>query len=190
MNLSTRAESHLTHEQLSNLLIADPTVCELDLELPASETDSDAHVAAHLHECAACSHELQQLRQAIGGFRDASVIYAARQPKHLATARPESFGFGRLSLWAATAAAAVVVAIAVPAGIHRQPQQVATPTIAAHAETPAAPQAHTVESDEALLASIDQDLNASIPTSMAPLDNPTPSATNSTLTVTSVAQTK
>ncbi|SNS21322.1 hypothetical protein SAMN05421770_1018 [Granulicella rosea] len=186
MNLQT---DHLTHEQLSNLLIADPTVCDLDL--PASDLDSQA--AAHLHLCAACSLELDGLRQAIGGFREASVAYAARQPQRQAVSRPEKFGFGRVSLWAATAAAAVVVAIAVPAGIHRQ-QPVAPIAVAApetvRTDEPSAQVAHTVESDEALLASIDQDISASIPSSMAPLDNPTPSATNSTPTVTSTAQSK
>jgi len=178
---------HLTHEQIANLLIADPTVCDLDL--PQTASDSDAQMKAHLLECNACIAELAELRQSLAGFREAATMHAASQAQRHTVFVPakKPAGYRQLALWSASAAT-LVVAVSAAFGVHRtQPaanQIPATPVQVAQAQTEAVPPVvpHTVESDEALLASIDQDLSASIPSSMQPLADPTATAEQTTST--------
>ncbi|MGH9596143.1 MAG: hypothetical protein ACRD3K_05045, partial [Edaphobacter sp.] len=69
---------HLTHEQLCDLILADsPLSLEEDFR---NNFGNDADVAhAHLQACPVCSAEVQNLRDSLGHFRDASVSYARRE---------------------------------------------------------------------------------------------------------------
>jgi hypothetical protein len=172
---------HLTHEQLSNLLIADPTVCDLDLPTTASDLDTEAH----LLDCGICAAELDGLRQSLACFREAVTVHAAAQPHglpqtafHLHKAPP--MRYRHLALWSACAAA-LVVAITIPVGVRsaRPQAPIAVPSAVAAPALAAVAPPHTAESDEALLAGIEQDLSSSIPTSMQPLADPLPSAQTS-----------
>jgi hypothetical protein len=155
---------HLTQEQIANLLIADPAC-----------TGPDAN--AHLRSCAVCTTELSGLRQSLGEFRDAVTLHAERQaaPLHrsVAAANLRTMPQNRhVALWLATAAA-LVVAVSAPFGLHlRHPAAMPVAVLHNQAPLPAPAAPHTLESDEALLSSIDQDLSASIPASMEPLADP------------------
>jgi hypothetical protein len=75
-----------------------------------------------------------------------------------------------------TAAAVVFVAALFPLSMHRQ--RPAPPVIRTIATSPL----QTTESDEALLADIDQKLSADVPAPMAPLADPTAATTSTTST--------
>ncbi len=178
MNTFTE-QDHLTHEQISNLLIADPTICDLDL--PQTELDSEAHIVAHLRACEVCSGELMSLRQSLVGFREATTLYSANAPqRRLVPVRRFTATF---ALWTATAAAVLVAGVLMPLNLHKA-HPVATPvqTVAGNAASAqnAVSAKPTTQSDEELIAGIEQDLSASIPSSMQPLEDPIPSSTNST----------
>src|ERR1700724_481641 len=137
---------HLTHEQLCDLILADSL---LPLE-GNSQDDSDV-VHTHLRACLVCSAELRSLRDSLSHFRDASVSYARQEfaqsyAQRSSIAPPHSF-LSQPLYWAA--AAVVFVAALFPLSMHRQHP---TPPVA---QTTAS-SLQTTESDEALLADIDQ----------------------------------
>ena len=151
---------HLTHEQL----------CDFVLDLAPHPLSSDfAALQQHLAICPACAAELATLRDSISLFRDASTACARQQlAEHHAnnvalTPRPHAFFH---PIYWATAAAMVVAAI-LPLTLHRPsqppPAPVATVTTAAS----------EVQSDEALLDEINQEISAPVPSPMAPLADPT-----------------
>ena len=160
---------HLTHEQLCDLILADSL---LPLE-GNSQDDSDV-VHTHLRACLVCSAELRSLRDSLSHFRDASVSYARQEfaqsyAQRSSIAPPHSY-LSQPLYW--TAAAVVFVAALFPLSMHRQrPVSPATSTVAS-ASSP------TTESDEALLADIDQKVSADVPSPMAPLADPTAGATS------------
>jgi hypothetical protein len=160
---------HLTHEQLCDLILADSL---LPLE-GNSQDDSDV-VHTHLRACLVCSAELRSLRDSLSHFRDASVSYARQEfaqsyAQRSSIAPPHSY-LSQPLYW--TAAAVVIVAALFPLSMHRQrPVSSATSTVAS-ASSP------TTESDEALLADIDQKVSADVPSPMAPLADPTAGATS------------
>src|SRR5277367_5584508 len=151
---------HLTHEQLCDLILADSSLRPND--------DSDV-LEQHLQACLVCSAELKSLRESLSHFRDASVAYARQEFAHSYAQRssiapPHSY-LSQPLYWAA--AAVVFVAALFPLSMHRQ--RSASPVTA----TAASSSPQTAESDEALLADIDQKVSADVPSPMEPLADPT-----------------
>jgi len=160
---------HLTHEQLCDLILADSSLRPSD--------DSDI-VEQHLQACLICSAELKSLRDSLSHFRDASVAYARQEfaqsyAQRSSIAPPQSY-LSQPLYWAA--AAVLFVAALFPITLHQQQHSAATSAVKA---TAAAPQ---MESDEALLADIDQKVSADVPSPMEPLADPTDGTTSTTST--------
>jgi hypothetical protein len=127
--------------------------------------------------------ELAALRSVLDDLRSSSFAAAER---HRPQARPVSAGlFDHIFAtgWASLAAAALVCAVAVPVALHhRQPAAGHTVAVAAvSSASPATSQPASTVSDEALLADIQADLNASVPSAMLPLSTDS-SSTESTST--------
>jgi hypothetical protein len=168
---------HLSHEQLCDLILADVSLH------PESESwndpndlkvDSDV-VHEHLRACLICSAELRSLRDSLLHFREASVSFARQEfaqsfARQSSIAPPHSY-LSQPLYW--TAAALVFVAALFPLSMHRQRP---VPPVARTTATSGSLQ--TAESDEALLADIDQKLSADVPAPMAPLADPTAGATS------------
>ena len=154
---------HLTHEQLCDLILADSSLSPDG----ASLTNSDV-VQAHLRACPVCLAELKSLRDSLAHFREASTSYARQEfaqsyAQRSSIAPPHSFLMQPL-YW--TAAAVVFVAALFPLSMHRrQPVPKAMAAVAS-------PAVQTEESDDALLADIDQKVSADVPSPMEPLADP------------------
>lgn len=152
---------HLTHEQLCDLIIAEPGI-----STSASEAARD-----HLRACLLCTAELQNLRASLSLFRNATHSYARHQytkpTVNKASIAPSPRFSSHVLYWAA--AAVVAIAVALPIGLHRQHSP--TPSPAAAVVSP-----QTTESDEALLEGIAQDLSTDVPSPMRPLADPTAGA--------------
>jgi hypothetical protein len=166
---------HLTHEQLCDLILADSS---LPFE-GNSQNDSDV-VQAHLRACLLCSAELRSLRDSLSHFRDASTAYARQEfaqsyAQRSSIAPPHSF-LSQPLYW--TAAVVVFVAALFPLSMHRQRP---IPPVTATAAS-ASPQTTESESDDALLADIDQKVSADVPSPMEPLADPTAGAASTTST--------
>jgi hypothetical protein len=166
---------HLTHEQLCDLVLADSSF-PLEGGLRNDFESTPDVVQAHLRACPVCSAELSSLRDSVSHFRDASVSYARQEFAHSYARRssiapPHSF-LSQPLYWAA--AAVVFVAALFPLSMHRQ----RAPVAAAVSSLPA----QTTESDEALLADIDQKVSADVPSPMEPLADPTAGTTATTST--------
>jgi hypothetical protein len=164
---------HLTHEQLCDLILADssfPLEGEFQNDL---ENNSDL-VHEHLRACLICSAELRNLRDSLSHFRDASTSFARQEfaqsyAQRSSIAPPHSY-LSQPLYW--TAAAVVFVAALFPLSMHRQrPIPPATSTVASASS-------QTTESDDALLADIDQKVSADVPSPMEPLADPTAGATS------------
>jgi hypothetical protein len=169
---------HLTHEQLCDLLLADLSLQPEGDSWKNLEAESDV-VHEHLRACLVCSAELRSLRDSLSHFREASVSYARQEfaqsyAQRSSIAPPHSY-LSQPLYW--TAAAVVFVAALFPLSMHRQ--RSAPPVIRATATSSSLP---TTESDEALLADIDQKLSADVPAPMAPLADPTAGTTSTTST--------
>jgi hypothetical protein len=164
---------HLTHEQLCDLLLADSSLP------PEGEFQSDLHsdsdvVQEHLRACLVCSAELRSLRDSLSHFRDASASYArqefAQSYARRSSITPPHSVLSQPLYWAA--AAVVFVAALFPLSMHRE-RPVSPMTATAASATP-----QTTESDEALLADIDQKVSADVPSPMEPLADPTAGTTS------------
>jgi hypothetical protein len=172
---------HLSHEQLCDLILADLSLQserESWNDLNDQDADSDV-VQEHLRACLICSAELRSLRDSLSHFRDASVSYARQEfaqsyAQRSSIAPPHSF-LSQPLYWAA--AAVVFVAALFPLSMHRH-----RPSPAVIGTTATSPSRQTTESDEALLADIDQKLSADVPSPMEPLADPTAGATSTTST--------
>ena len=168
---------HLTHEQLCDLILADSSL-PLEGEFQNDfKSDSDV-IHAHLRACLICSAELKSLRDSLSHFRDASTSYARQEfaqsyAQRSSIAPPHSY-LSQPLYW--TAAAVVFVAALFPLSMHRQRPISSVTATAASAST------QTTESDEALLADIEQKVSADVPTPMAPLADPTAGAGSATST--------
>jgi hypothetical protein len=167
---------HLTHEQLCDLVLAESS---LPLEGGLrSDLESTSVVQAHLRACPVCSAELRSLRDSLSNFRDASVSFARQEFAHSYARRssiapPHSY-LSQPLYWAA--AAVVFVAALFPLSMHRQlPIAPVTTTVASGPS-------QITESDEALLADIDQKVSADVPSPMEPLADPTAGTTTTTST--------
>jgi hypothetical protein len=165
---------HLTHEQLCDLILADSSVPP---EGEPWNTDSDV-IHAHLQACLICSAELRILRDSLSNFRNASVSFARREfaqsyAQRSSIAPPHSY-LSQPLYW--TAAAVVFAAALFPLSMHRQRPISTAPATATSVSS------QTIESDEALLADIDQKVSADVPSPMEPLADPTDGATSMTST--------
>src|SRR5216683_3290444 len=165
---------HLSHEQLCDLLLADLSLQPAGDSWKDLEAESDV-VQEHLRACLVCSAELRSLRDSLSHFREASVSYARQEfaqsyAQRSSIAPPHSY-LSQPLYW--TAAAVVFVAALFPLSMHRQrpaPPVIRTATTSSSLQT--------TESDEALLADIDQKLSADVPAPMAPLADPTAGTTS------------
>jgi len=167
---------HLSHEQLCDLILADLSPQPEGESWNNLNAESDV-VQDHLRACLICSAELRSLRDSLSHFRDASVSFARQEfaqsyAQRSSIAPPHSF-LSQPLYW--TAAAVVFVAALFPLSMHRQhPTSPVARTTASSLQT--------TESDEALLADIDQKLSADVPAPMAPLADPTAGTTSTTST--------
>jgi len=157
---------HLTHEQLCDLILADSSLRPSD--------DSDI-VEQHLQACLICSAELKSLRDSLSHFRDASVAYARQEfaqsyAQRSSIAPPQSY-LSQPLYWAA--AAVIFVAALFPITLHHYAASSAVKATAVSPQT---------ESDDALLADIDQKVSADVPSPMEPLADPTDGTTSTTST--------
>ena len=158
---------HLTHEQLCDLLVADPTP-------ESQETGRLEMLRNHLHNCERCSAELASLNGSLATFRSTATAWAAQawtQQQASGTqplrSTPPAHILPLPALW--TAAAAVAIAATISLSVHHEKQ--AAPKAAPITATTTEP--HATPSDEALLEEVDATLSSSIPSPMQPLDDPT-----------------
>jgi hypothetical protein len=161
--------AHLTAEQFGELLAGSAP----------DASPQDAFVEAHLLACEQCSAELDELRQSITLFRDATRAYANEQMLHrtrwvLPTRTAHSL---RSGYWAA--AAAMLLIALLPMQVLYQHARPAQP-VAAVSSVPDATQ-----SDEALLEDVDRAISTSVPTPMQALADPTATASNDNFASTS-----
>ena len=168
---------HLSHEQLCDLILADLSVQPEGEFWNDVKAESDI-VQEHLRACLICAAELRSLRDSLSHFREASVSYARQEfaqsyAQRSSIAPPHSY-LSQPLYW--TAAAVVFVAALFPLSMHRQ--RPASPV----ARTTATTSLTTTESDEALLADIDQKVSADVPSPMEPLADPTAGAASATST--------
>jgi anti-sigma factor RsiW len=166
---------HLTHEQLCDLILTDSSLSRKD-EFQASINDNTDVIDAHLQACPVCSAELKSLRDSLSHFRNASVSYARQEfaqsyAQRSSIAPPHSF-LSQPLYW--TAAVVVFAAALFPLSMHRQRPISPLPVTTASAS----PQ--TTESDEALLADVEQKVSADVPSPMEPLADPTAGAISTT----------
>jgi hypothetical protein len=169
---------HLSHEQLCDLLLADLSLQPEGESWNDLKAESDV-VEEHLRACLICSAELRSLRDSLSHFREASASYARQEfaqsyAQRSSIAPPHSF-LSQPLYW--TAAAVVFVAALFPLSMHRQ-----RPAPSVIRTTATSSSVQTTESDEALLADIDQKLSADVPEPMAPLADPTAGTTSTTST--------
>jgi hypothetical protein len=154
---------HLTHEQLCELIFADLTRQPSSLEPHGSDV-----VEQHLRACLICSAELKSLRDSLANFRDASASFArqefAQSYAHRSSIAPPHRYLTQPLYWAA--AVVILVAALFPLTMRRDHVASSAPAQAALA----VPQ--TTESDDQLLADIDQKLSADVPSPMEPLADP------------------
>ncbi len=162
------ASRHLTHQQICDLLLATQPV-----GVDASAEPQQEAQQQHLDACLICASELNLLRTSVIGFRDVSVAIAdrafARQTRSsLLPVERNTRTLTPTFFWAATG---ILFAAVLPLSLFHQnlnpmlKQHISPPTVATSASVPAT----TVETDEALLEGINQDLSASIPSAMQPL---------------------
>jgi hypothetical protein len=163
------APRHLTHEQLCDLL--------LGTEAAMQDAAHEAH-QQHLDSCLICASELDLLRTSVTGFRAASNAVADRALTRRPLEAPVSALSGSRSpryisptfFWAATA---MLFAAVLPLGLyHQNLNPFLKSRVVAPLSTSSTTPTHTLESDEALLEGINQDLSAAIPSPMQPLAGP------------------
>jgi predicted anti-sigma-YlaC factor YlaD len=162
------SQSHLTHKQLCDLLIADPEGTEPEL----------AHLDHHLRHCPDCMDEYAALCLPLENFRCATTAWAS----HSAAARSwapatRSKSVGHLVGWI-LATAALALAVIVPITVHEH--------TASRIRSMAIATSHQLNrpsitlGDEALLEEVDQTVSSSIPSPMQPLADPTGARTSQT----------
>lgn len=155
---ATNPTGHLTEEQFVELLFA--------AAAPHAVTATEAHLA----HCERCAAEFAGLRESLSLFRTATTNYANEQLRRM----PQCTIPARRPLLQPAyfaAAAALVLAAFLPMQILHQRAAHHQPTTAAMATAAPAP-ARTVESDQALLQDIDNDISASVPAPMEALADP------------------
>jgi hypothetical protein len=171
--------SHLTHEQLCDLLLSGQSRDAWVLSSPELDAARD-----HIQECKACSEEFATLSDSMQLFRSTADSWSSQEwsRKSLvqaSTLKPVTSGsrlrglFRQPLLWGASAAA-LAIAVAIPFTLHRMDNTAGND---ASISTPSAyTKAVNTQSDEALLEEINQTLSSSVPSPMQPLADPTDQA--------------
>jgi hypothetical protein len=160
-NLAPHVTPHLTHEQLSDLILA----CG-----PHPLSSDFAALDEHLRACPACSEELTRLSRSLTLFRETSTSFARHEFAAIHASRahetvlPAPHSLARPLYWVA---AVLALAALVPLGLHHSRAGQSSPVVSA-----TAPAATTQASDDALLEEINQDLSVGVPSPMRPLDDP------------------
>jgi anti-sigma factor RsiW len=159
---ATLGESHLTGEQFGELMAGTTEAAGGELAL----------AEAHLLVCEQCAMELASLREAICCFREASSAYAdeelRQRPRWILPARSSSPRSFVPAYW--LAAAAMFLSALLPLQVmHRHS---AAPAAASVSSVAASNAASNAQSDEALLADVNSEISASVPTSMQALADP------------------
>jgi anti-sigma factor RsiW len=160
---------HLTHEQLCGLVAADLAP---DAALAHAEYAAEARIVEeHLRACAVCAAELETLRGSLGHFREASISYTreqfARSTMTWSSIAPAPHRYLSQPLYWAAAVFTVAVAL-LPLGLrHHGAQMPSASQGVSAAATTAAVQA--AESDEELLADIDDRVSVDVPAPLEPL---------------------
>jgi hypothetical protein len=190
---SSNINQHLSHEQICDLLLSDRLAAA-----PAVDAAQELH-QEHLQGCLICTSELELLRSSVTSFRTASVAVAdramARRPLQAAfqamDAKRSTRQLTPAFFWAATA---LIFTAAIPLGLfhtnlnpflkHEAAVVATNNTDSSTAATGSAANDTiasnaSIESDEALLEGINQDLSASIPSPMQALAGPVSTPANS-----------
>ena len=178
---------HLNHEQICDLLLSDSLLGDTNSPI-AADASQEEHLE-HLQGCLICASELDLLRRSVTGFRATSVAIAdralSRRPLQASLSSLDSKRAARFVspafFWAATA---LLFTAVIPLGLFHENLN---PFLKHHdapiaAATTASVPAQTIESDEALLDGINQDLSASVPSPMQPLDGTTASSASAQTT--------
>ena len=168
MNSSNQLQTLcLTTDQFADLLISDdPNLL------------SFASRRRHLEQCVTCRTEYRRLEGLLGGLRESATVQsaAAQRKAQGLPMIPRSHGT-RKAVWSfATAALAVVVAL--PFALHQRAAEPIQRTAAENVRPAGEADVMPAISDEALLDGITQDLSASVPSSLAPLANPSNTSTS------------
>jgi hypothetical protein len=159
-DLISQPARHLTNEQFDALLF------------------SQATDHPHLQTCTLCATQLSELRSSIGDLRVTSVAAAERHYSSAVSARAtrqRSRLQPRLT-WAATAFAGVLF-ISLPFVSRFRAPKTPVQTRVAVANVPAPKAADSNLSDAQLLSSIQNDLSATVPDPLLPLDSTSTSTT-------------
>jgi hypothetical protein len=173
---------HLTHEQLCDLLLFNRTADSRELASERLEASRE-----HVRDCHICAGELALLTDSLTLFRSTADAWASHEWNHqsllqssklkVARPRPISGLFPRPAIWAATAAAAIAIAVPITLyqfdGGRHSATNSATVTAPRSSDVPA-------QSDEALLEEISQTVSSSVPGPMEALADPTASQTSNT----------
>jgi hypothetical protein len=174
---------HLTHEQLCDLIFADLSPKPYsDSVLSFDRKHTPAVVEDHLRACLLCSAELKSLRDSLTLYRDASTAYACQEFAHThiqwSSIAPAPHRYLSQPLYWAAAALTIVAAL-FPLSLHRQQASPAPANAALTSPQSVGSQtavASATESDEDLLADIDQKVAADVPSPLEPLADPTATA--------------
>jgi hypothetical protein len=174
--------SHLTHEQLSDLLLA-----ETPSDIETFSEDQLDLSREHIAHCAICAGELAELRRSLTLFRSTADAWANHAWERQVAAQRITFPpvalrqrstvvtfFQKPAVWATAAAAALLLAAALPLNHRTARTDDKNVPSAAVRQTP---MTHASQSDEALLLEINQTLSSSVPTPMQPLADPADEST-------------
>ena len=155
-------ESHLTGEQFGELMAGTTEAAGGELAL----------AEAHLLVCEQCAMELASLREAICFFREASNAYAdeelRQRPRWILPARSSFSRSLAPAYW--VAAAAMLLTALFPLQVMRRHS--VAPAAASVSSVAASAAGRDTQSDEALLADVNSEISASVPTSMQTLADP------------------
>ena len=156
---ANRSGRHLTEEEFGELMSA-PVRREVHA-LSAAE--------AHVEECEQCAAELAELRASLSLFRQATTDFANEQLRHMPACSVPLRQPLLQPMYFAAAAAILLAALLPMQVLHHEAaprQQAVTATATARA-------AHSVESDEALLDDVNNEISASVPAPLQALADPT-----------------
>jgi predicted anti-sigma-YlaC factor YlaD len=148
--------AHLTHEELTDNLLG----------------VSSLTVNAHLLNCPTCANELDQMKDAIAGFRAAAHAWSesALAEKRLVPAARAFPKQSRAAGWALAAAAIFLFAVGFAFYMrdNRAPNQVNSAQVAPSAITTETAQSQ-IEKDNELLSQVNSELAEAVPAPMQPL---------------------
>lgn len=168
-SLNSKHSPHLTTEQLGGLL---------DAELDGPLGPELRGATLHLEQCAECSAEVEELREALTLFRQSTSTYANRQLTAVTRERVHAARESSLSarpLWPKlTWVAAALLAACTVLPFRWHAQQISRTAATSVSNSTAVQKS---ESDAALLDDISRELSASVPEPMQALADPDRSGT-------------